>query len=100
SHTVVSPLSLHDALPIYWHTPCCRVVRRSHWLTDTASTTKTIAVSWSARFFAAGEPPRCCGGTTSSRLPPSFIPTSPSLQPSNTDRKSTRLNSSHVSISY
>src|SRR5207249_5267622 len=89
--TTTYTLSLHDALPIYWleHWPCPR---------------STVA--------ACGFPLACRQTRQSARSPGSnrtlcpmpaprrFPPRCRALQSTFLDRKSTRLNSSHVSISY
>src|SRR5690606_42153002 len=78
---VLAPLSLHDALPICRRpsasSPGCPSARRSR---------RGSATAWWSR--ASATPATTTTSAAGAATPPS------------TDRKSTRLNSSHVKISY
>src|SRR5207249_7986230 len=88
SPTTLSTLSLHDALPIY----TTSTNNGSHTLTAVA--TDLLGVPWNSNPITVtvsnGPPP----DTT-----PPMVPTGLTASAVR-DRKSTRLNSSHVSISY
>src|SRR5689334_24446228 len=74
--TEIYTLSLHDALPIWSWRNCCSIKRAWHW--------------WPAKGSAL---PVTCGS-------PTQHPSNGSRKGCAADRKSTRLNSSHSSISY
>src|SRR5690606_41853500 len=83
--TVVVALSLHDALPISWYQrsrPLCHSCLRPVW--------RTTMLVWTFGQWARALSALAFSGIT---LPPR-------RPPSAVDRKSTRLNSSHVKISY
>src|SRR5207253_10232190 len=77
-------LSLHDALPI-WSAPTAAPGTQGQWLTGSAAWSSTASCSSAAqaKLKAARESP-WLSAMSARRL----------------DRKSTRLNSSHVAISY
>src|SRR5690625_6767439 len=79
SQYVYSPLSLHDALPIYGSLSA--TIRENSCYEPAC-----LITEWS---------PRCI-----SPLAPSTSADLPIVEFSSVDRKSTRLNSSHVAISY
>src|SRR5207249_12081678 len=98
--TAVYPLSLHDALPIYPSSPIAEQELRK--------TLEAIAEA-NRPSDAAAEEAASEGGNALASMPPEIKPLSRApinLKMSNEaklvfeDRKSTRLNSSHVSISY
>src|SRR5207253_10331431 len=92
-----SPLSLHDALPISLPGP-------DQWLLDMATT--TVAMGKIFKASISGEPTIPAGWA----IAPDGVPTTDTaaamegwpmpLGGYKGDRKSTRLNSSHVAISY
>src|SRR5207249_9461861 len=94
SATVFSPLSLHDALPISCFGASLKAqTARYAFAASLPPRSVHQASSWSAAGAgsegAAGRPDRSHTLTSPPPLPFHFP-----------DRKSTRLNSSHVSISY
>src|SRR5690606_41939406 len=74
--TVIHTLSLHDALPISWTRRACRCSRVSM---------PPASPAWSRALHCIATSPRW---------------SRPGLRHMRRDRKSTRLNSSHVKISY
>src|SRR5690606_41080230 len=85
-----SPLPLHDALPIFTEkNPLPGTARWPGWSAD------------SAEKKSPNPPSRCTTKPTTSVAPMIItIACSESVQATERDRKSTRLNSSHVKISY
>src|SRR5690606_40212047 len=89
-------LSLHDALPIYFD------------IEDIRSTIMSSKLRPASEFPARGSrtniltdaPPRIFFPTNFSNIPPTREPRCITTHLPLTDRKSTRLNSSHVKISY
>src|SRR5690606_41241630 len=79
----IYPLSLHDALPIYRRSIARRMCSRLKVSTSPPTTPATVPIS-----------PISVPCTTNTCITP------PGVRPSVRDRKSTRLNSSHVKISY
>src|SRR5207249_9954394 len=95
SPTPLSTLSLHDALPISWYDR--RVAGPNSTLTDYFAEVRTGPTANAKDFKVT------TGATdwnvTSSLIAPNFGDYTDNAS-SGTDRKSTRLNFSHVSISY
>src|SRR5207249_11870439 len=98
-HTTIHPLSLHDALPIF---------RKSHLLDDQCREQAhlgEVPLPHTARYRKSHGRSCCCGcGKGSGEQWPRSIGGNRTWRFSALealqDRKSTRLNSSHVSISY
>src|SRR5204862_8295326 len=87
SPTFSYTLSLHDALPICFSFTNVRIQLQSSWVTPAC-----IIVWRKTSVIVPGSVPVKASGVT---------PTNPERSPtSSSDRKSTRLNSSHVEISY
>src|SRR5699024_12750239 len=90
------PRSLHDALPIYWacETGGVNALYRRGWRKEDLVTGVQVTIDgWQAR-----------NGTSTMNASSILMPDGKRLfagsSASTADRKSTRLNSSHVSISY
>src|SRR5207249_11313639 len=93
STSAISTLSLHDALPIFGHDVVRNADAVRHvigYMPDFFGVYKDMEVTEYLDFFGA-----CYKIPTAQREKTRYSVTSMSL-----DRKSTRLNSSHVSISY
>src|SRR5438477_4945840 len=82
--TEIYTLSLHDALPIWFRGGAARRRHRSGAVDRPAPARRAAACARPRAERAAGDPGRRAAG----------------LREQSRDRKSTRLNSSHMSISY
>src|SRR2546429_2167387 len=90
--TEISPLSLPDALPISSILPpAASITARAPLVTATPLSVTALASAPESTTLARSVP----GGTT-----PAFSSACRTTSPPSTDRKSTRLNSSHGYISY
>src|SRR5262245_64928276 len=86
-----SPLSLHDALPISSYSGDYTGRRYSALTQITQANVKQLSLAWTARLSGATTATTSIGGVGTGDIP---------IGNPNVDRKSTRLNSSHLGISY
>src|SRR5205807_10114034 len=98
SSSALSTLSLHDALPI-WSCSSRSMIRRrdrppaAHWKIERTTSARS---SLTPHFLVARWYVKPYGGSPWGLPPAAAVRT----RPSTVDRKSTRLNSSHLVISY
>src|SRR5204863_6804631 len=98
SHTALYTLSLHDALPISSSLSHLVMGSAMHWMTLCADCGRPLRVQ--DRKGQSILCP-CCGVPVPTQRPrPAPPPSRPLSRRGKLDRKSTRLNSSHVEISY
>src|SRR5204862_6099943 len=94
------PLSLHDALPISASHGCIRVPREmAETFFDNAPVGTPVIVKEEAVMHTVSVPPLPPPPSPVATPAPNLVRSAPPA-PVRPDRKSTRLNSSHVEISY